>query len=450
MKIASLKLRAALTLSLVVTLVWLVAAAATARLLAKEMNEVFDSALQETGQRVLQLAVIDILSREEDGLTQHVTQLDDHEEYFTYMVRDAQGRVLLTSHAAKPEDFPDQAAMGFSETATHRVYQEDAVQGTIRLIIVEPMEHRQEVAGEVLLALALPLLVLIPLGLLGILWGVGFSLRPLAALRAQLAGRAAQDLAPVATDGLPVELQPIAGTLNQLFQRVDAAFEAERSFASTAAHELRTPLAGALAQVQRLRLETADADTQTRADEIEGTLKRLTRLSERLIQLARAEGARLQGDTALDARLVLRLVADDLARSGAGGRLVLDLPASAVMTRLDPDALGIVARNLMENALRHGAAGPVAVRLTADALLSVENDCPAIPPEMLAHLATRFVRAPDAGKGSGLGLAIVRTIAERLGTPLELTSPLPGGTRGFRAAIRLASLTFSPDGTSHV
>jgi two-component system OmpR family sensor kinase len=51
------------------------------------MNEVFDSALQETGQRILQLAVIDILGREEEGVAQHVTALDEHEEYFTYVVR---------------------------------------------------------------------------------------------------------------------------------------------------------------------------------------------------------------------------------------------------------------------------------------------------------------------------------------------------------------------------
>ena len=86
---ASIRFRTAVALSMVVTLLWLAAATATSRLLMHEMAQVFDSALQETGQRILQLAVIDVLSREEEGVTQHVTALDTHEEYFTYLVRDA-------------------------------------------------------------------------------------------------------------------------------------------------------------------------------------------------------------------------------------------------------------------------------------------------------------------------------------------------------------------------
>lgn len=79
----SIRLRSAAALSLIVTLIWLGTAAVTARLLTSEMAEVFDSALQETGQRILQLAVVDVLSREQEGVTQRVMPLDEHEEYFT-------------------------------------------------------------------------------------------------------------------------------------------------------------------------------------------------------------------------------------------------------------------------------------------------------------------------------------------------------------------------------
>ena len=59
-------------------------------------------------------------------------------------------------------------------------------------------------------------------------------------------------------DDLPSEIAPMAATLNSLLDRLKAAFDAERSFAANAAHELRTPLAGAIAQAQRLRSETRD------------------------------------------------------------------------------------------------------------------------------------------------------------------------------------------------
>ena len=294
------------------------------------------------------------------------------------------------------------------------------------------MAHRQTVWGEV--ALALPLLLVIPLSVLGISYGLGFGLGPLQQLRAQLARRDIGDLAPLMTDGLPRELQPIAATANQLFARLKTAFEAERSFASNAAHELRTPLAGAMAPLQRLRQLTTEAETIRRADQTEATLKRLKRLSERLIQLARAEGAQLFAAHPHDIRIILRLVAEDFSRGADAGRLVMDLPKDDVLSTLDPDAIGIVARNLFENALRHGDGGQVRVHLGVDGWLTVENDGPVVADT--TALAARFTR--QGGMGSGLGLAIVRTIAERVGVSFALTSPIAGQTGGFSARIQLA------------
>lgn len=434
---ASIRRRTAVALSLGITLLWLATAAMTSRILSNEMGEVFDSALQETGQRILQLAVIDVLGREEEGLTQKITALDSHEEYYTYLVRDDLGRILLRSHQADPAIFPAFTQTGFLQTDSFRIYQEAAVQGTITLAIAEPLAHRQSVAQELVMGLALPLLVVIPLSILGIAYGLGFGLRPLGHLRSQLARRDANDLEPLPTHALPAELLPIAGAVNQLFLRLRTAFDAERSFASNAAHELRTPLAGAMAQVQRLRQLTAEPETAQRADAIEGTLKRLTRLSERLMQLARAEGAQLVVATPHDVRQVIGLVAEDFARGDDVGRMDLSLPPAPVLSRIDPDAIAIVARNLIENALRHGAEGPISVTLTAKGWLHVENDCPMVPGPILAALSGRFNRGDGASSGSGLGLAIVRTIADRSGAAMTLTSPLAGQERGFRASIQL-------------
>ena len=134
---ASIRLRSAAALSAIVTLIWLGTALVTARLLTSELNEVFDSALQETGQRILQLAVVDVLERDEEGVTRHVMALDDHDEHFTYIVRDDRGRVLLTSHRADPARFPAFAETGFHQTEDRRFYHETAVRGTIALTIAE-------------------------------------------------------------------------------------------------------------------------------------------------------------------------------------------------------------------------------------------------------------------------------------------------------------------------
>lgn len=430
----SLQGRLGLWLGIALTLVWIAAATVTAVIARQEIGEVFDSALQETAQRILPLAVVDILGREEEGISQRIAAVREHDEFFTYIVRDVQGRILLQSHAADPAIFPAWAGPGFSQTATHRLYSDAAVQDTIRITIAEPLAHRRAVAREIQMGLGLPLLVVIPLALLMIVLAVRASLAPLRRFRDRLAARGARDLSPVAAEDLPAEIAPVAETMNGLLSRLSAAFEAERSFAANAAHELRTPLAGAIAQAQRLQAETADTEARARAAGIEATLKRLTRLSERLLQLARAEGGRLRRDEVSDLRPIARILTDDLARVAGPGRIVLTLPETSVNSDLDPDAFAILFRNLVENALRHGSEdSPVEVTLSPDAVLTVANDGPVVFPDRLARLRDRFERATDTTEGSGLGLAIVAAIADRSGGQLLLSSPRPGHASGFEA-----------------
>ena len=434
----SLQARLGLSLGILLTVLWMAAASVTALILRGEMDEVFDSALQETAQRLLPLAVLDIVDREEDGVTQRLGAIRAHDEFFTYVVRDAEGRVLLQSHAAELAVFPDYDGPGFRQTATHRLYNDDALQGTIRITVAEPLAYRASVAREIQMGLGLPLLVVVPLALLTIALSVRASLAPLRRFRARLEARNARDLSPVPGGDLPSELAPVAVTLNRLLDRLKATFDAERSFAANAAHELRTPLAGAIAQAQRLQSETREPAAGERAASIEATLKRLTRLSERLMQLARAEGGQLRLDQLADMRAVARVVVGDLAQTLSPGRIALTLAETPVISDLDPDAFGIVCRNLVDNALRHGVDGsPVEVTLTPDGQLIVSNEGPVVPPEILDRLTTRFERASASADGSGLGLAIVAAIADRVGSPLVLYSPRPGSRSGFEARLTL-------------
>ncbi len=384
------------------------------------------------------LAVVDILNREEAGIGQRLAAIREHDEFFTYIVQDDQGRILLQSHAADPDAFPVWDGSGFRETATHRLYSDEAVQGTIRITVAEPLAHRASVAREIQMGLGLPLLIVLPVALLAIVLAVRASLAPLRQFRDRLSARGARDLSPVASEDLPSEVAPLADTMNGLLGRLDAAFAAERSFAANAAHELRTPLAGAIAQAQRLQTETRDPDAKARAAEIEATLKRLTRLSERLLQLARAEGGRLRRDVAADLRPVARLIVDDLSRGVEPGRILLTLPDNAVMSDLDPDAFAIVLRNLIENALRYGQpSASVEASLQADGTLIVSNDGPVVPADELARLTHRFERARSDGGGSGLGLAIVRSIAERTESSFGVRSPRESSDKGFEARFRV-------------
>lgn len=448
---ASLRGRLALWLGLGLAGLWLAVALVTATLMRHEMDKVFDSSLQETAERLLPLAVNDVLSRDgddEDG-PPTLGVVAPHDEFLTYVVRDPAGKVLLRSHTVNPDAFPAWEGPGFSSTATQRFYGIAALRDTLHLTVAEPLAHRARMARQALWVLLPPLFFVVPLAFAAVWLALRAGLAPLDRWRRRLAARGVRDLSPVPADDLPAELVPVAATLDALLSRLSAAFDAERSFVANAAHELRTPLAGAIAQAQRLKAETADPAAQARATGIEAALKRLMRVSERLMQLARAEGARLRRDTAADLRPVVRiLVEEQEGRDGQGerdGRIRLHLPETPVMSDLDPDALAIVLRNLLDNALRHGdPKAPVEVALTEGGILRVENDGLVVPPDQLARLATRFARGASRAEGSGLGLAIVATIAGRIGSSLELASPRPGSTGGFRADLALPGQDLPP------
>jgi len=433
----SLQGRLALALGVGLTVLWLATAWATATLLRSEMNEVFDSTLEETAQRILPLVALDIISREEEGISQRIATLREHEEFFTYIVRDDQGRVLIRSHAAEDADFPEYEGMGFRQTATHRLYYDAALKGTITIAVAEPLSHRDEVAREVLVGLALPLIIVIPFGLFGVFWIVRLSLRPVRQFSTALSSRGPRDLSAVGDGTLPNEIKPVAEAVNDVLDRLGRTLEAERSFTANAAHELRTPVAAALAQTQRLMAETSDTIAAGRAAEIEVALKRLTRLSEKLMQLARAEGGRLRRDTVSDLRPVLEMVLADFDRAAGPARIQRTLPTNPVLSDLDPDAFAIIVRNLIENALRHGRDGtPVQVALSGDTF-RVVNDGPLLAAETLAGLTARFERGQSGADGSGLGLSIVQAIADGAQAMLELHSPAQGRTDGFEAVFQL-------------
>jgi two-component system OmpR family sensor kinase len=125
----------------------------------------------------------------------------------------------------------------------------------------------------------------------------------------------------------------------------------------------------------------------------------------------------------------------------AAGRIDLQLPDAPVLSHIDADAFAILTRNLIENALKHGARQePVCVALSTDGELRVANAGPAVPPDLLARLSEPYERGRTQASGTGLGLAIAKTIAAGTGGRIELTSPRPGREDGFEASFRMSGL----------
>ncbi|MDP3409839.1 MAG: ATP-binding protein [Bosea sp. (in: a-proteobacteria)] len=438
----SLQRRLALALTGGVTALWLLATVAAGLLLRREIDEVFDSALQEVVQRVLPLAYTEILAREADAGSdpQRIASVGAHREYITYIVRDASGRRLLQSHDADLAQFPPNPAHGFSDGPSSRLYTEIAVSGTIVVTAAERPGHRQKAVRDAIKVLAWPLILLLPLGIAGTWVLVAVTLRPVVAFRHEIEARGSGHLAPVSVSHLPSEIAPVAEAVNALMARVRRALDAERSFTANSAHELRTPVAAALAQAQRLRAELPEGAARARTVEIESALKRLARLSEKLLQLARAEGAGLIGEAPQDLVPALRLVLHDLSAEGAVA--VALPPVGRFVSTLDMDAFAILARNLIENALKHGdASQPVRVALTDDGRFSVVSPGPVLEPAILAAVTQRFVRGTTMAEGAGLGLSIVQAIAQGVGGEIAFISPATGQAGGLEVVVRLPAAT---------
>lgn len=440
MRRASLERRLVIGLTVGITLLWLIAAIVAGRVVRHELNEALDSAMEETAQRILPLAILDIFNRADAAGPQRIAPLNAHDEHFTYVVRDENGTILLQSHAADPALFRARPAHGFANTSTHRLYATAALKGTVFVEIAESLASRRDAAADSTAALLLPLSFLIPVSLAGIWLFVHVSLRSVRSCRGAIEKRGAGDLSPIDTERLPTEIYPLAHAVNHLMERLRCALEAERSFTANSAHELRTPLAVALAQVQRLRREAPEGPLHMRIGQIEASLRDLARLSEKLMQLAKAEGGGLVSDVAQDLVPLLEHVVHDLRRAD-GAPVALSLPASGqVWSTIDPDAFAILVRNLIENALKHGAPGePVQVRLTDAALVTVVNAGPVVPAAVLAQLTERFVRGDSQAHGSGLGLAIAAAIAGGVGARLTLISPASGQAGGFEASVQFPS-----------
>ncbi|MDR0457491.1 MAG: two-component sensor histidine kinase, partial [Burkholderiaceae bacterium] len=349
---------------------------------------------------------------------------------------------------------PPQAVLGFSSVrAGGRAYRVYALQTPLQVVqVAQAMADRQRLTGWLALRAVLPVVALAPILML-IVWGVVTrALAPVERVRRQAAARRADDLAPLPIEGLPAELRPLVDELNALLARVAAAWALLANFSSGAAHELRTPLAALRLQTQALQRAQSPQARQTAVERLLAGIDRATRLVEQLLALARQEGGGAGGlaFTAVDlAQLAQRSVADAQPQAQrAGITLQWQPPHNAVHALGDADALAILLRNLIENALRYTPAGGQA-RVTAGsapnaekhedgasrAWLAVEDSGPGIAPEERPRVLEPFYRAPQAAAygdipGSGLGLAIVRAVAARHGGQLQLDdSPSLGGLR---------------------
>ena len=408
---------------------WLAGCAVALYGLWHETDEVLDSALEATARRLLALPDAAL----GDGRSGQLFGGMD-EEFVVYQVFDGQGRLQLRSDTAPMQALDLDAANGVRNAGDWRVLTMTRGDHRRRVQVAESVVHRHGVLWASVTWLIVALGAFLPMAAWTLHTVLHRSFRALEPARSELAAREAHDLQPVSAVDLPNELQPWIATINDLIARVGNLVQAERTFAAQTAHELRTPLAAARAQAQRLAATAADDEVRSHAQALMRQLDRLTRLATRLLQLARIEAGIDLKREPVDLVTLARLVAGEFPDPVAGGRLRVEVKGEVAPIRGDLDAIGIAFRNLIDNALKHsGANSRVTIEVTPGQV-SVADDGPGVPNEGLGNLVRPFERGQAFIEGTGLGLAIVDRIAQQSDALLRLRSPVEDG-RGFCATL---------------
>jgi two-component system sensor histidine kinase TctE len=240
----------------------------------------------------------------------------------------------------------------------------------------------------------------------------------------------------------PGEVRPLIRGFNRLLELLDDAAATQRRFVADAAHQMRTPVAGLLAQLELLQRNPNAAAVQSELDTLNRGIAQLAHSANQLLALARAEPLTSLPDglrTVALPTLVGELVERNIDRAI---KLGIDLGADTQDVAVTGDAwlLDDLVSNLVDNALKYTPrGGHVTVRCARGAdgapYLEVEDDGPGIPEAERLRVRERFYRRPgSAGTGAGLGLAIVEEIARVHGARFSIDAGPDG--KGARMRVR--------------
>ena len=354
---------------------------------------------------------------------------------FNFQVWTNGGQLLL--HSSTAPKIPLTAETdGFSDKSISnqdwRVFTTYNDKAGVRTVLAERYDTRNELGHRIAQDDLYIMLLTFPLSGLLIWIIIGRGLDSLEKVAEEVANRAPSHLEPVDLHEVPEEIKPVIDELNKLFFRLKEGFEREKRFAADAAHELRTPLAALKTQAQ-VALNSNNIEEKNLAlQKLIASVNRSTHIVQQLLTMSRLvpEAAYLEEEDEVNLEKLTRDILAMLAPVAVEKQIELEFEhdEKIPLIRGNATALGILIRNLVDNAIRYSNEnGRITVQLLKknnEIILEVCDNGPGIPPELQARVFERFYRVlGNKSPGSGLGLAIVRQICELHGGRVILASP---------------------------
>lgn len=429
-------------------LVYLLIAAPAAWLLAllfsinrteHEVNELFDTQMIHLAREV-QTSVMQIGER---ALVAEITAKDTKPNItvagdadlddIAIAAWDRQGRHLLVDTGSV--DIPNRTDVsGFVNITLNqepwRVYYLQAPDAALVVAAGQKLYERQELVWSLMGSQILPWLLVLPLLVWAMTVAIRMALSPVLTLTDNLNQRQADDLQALSVQDQPQELQPLLQAMNQLFVRVESLLQRERRFTADAAHELRTPLAVLRAQWEVMQSATDEGERKHAQQQLETGFGRMERLVTQMLQMSRLDATeRLPQAQSVDWAQVLEQAVCDVLPLSDQRQIEMGCewpePASSALPVVgDPILMGVLMRNLLDNAVRYAPAhSKVDMVLSAEALV-ITNEVSGLASERIARWGERFHRPPGAEQvGSGLGASIVQRVADLHGLHVHVEAP---------------------------
>lgn len=394
------------------------------RAVRQEVDDLVDRFDEQIGGRVI---VVDA-----NGAIVADSQFDDTTgEIYLSPERPEIAQALETNAPYTDARFSDTAQLDIMATAVplNPIDDTSTVLGAVR--ITQPMATVSANVRRITLGL-------VAIGVAGLLAGlvIAFALalsfsRPLTHLTAAARRLGSGELETRAGKvGGATEIVELAGSFDDMAERLESTVTAQREFVSNASHQLRTPLTGMKLRLESAIAATGDETVRRQLEAADKEVDRLAEIVERLLVMARRIEREGSGEVDIGEAVSAALERWN-ERAGRAGASIETIggPVIAVFDRADLDQ---ILDNLLHNAISY-APGPIVVetgQAEGRVWVAVEDRGPGIPPEERGRVTERFYRGKGVGlAGSGLGLAIVKELAEKWGGTVLIATPPEGGTR---------------------
>ena len=321
---------------------------------------------------------------------------------------------------------------------------------SINVMVAQPLQTQFALAQELILAAVTPMIIAIVILSFLIYIIITQGLKPLHQLRTELGKRNTNDFSPLNLQVNNTELADIVVTLNQLFSRLDSAFQRERHFAEDAAHELKTPLSVLKINVHNITQDFSkrlsfDNTLITARDiccfnsvkELTNSVDRMGHVIDQILNLNRTNTAQISQDsTRFNLNSLLQQVIAELYSDIVEKEQTIALDSDEIYLCAHEFSVHLLAVNLISNANKYTPIGGniiVTVKLSNEnktdktIVLSVEDSGVGIDPKEYSRIFDRFYRIggdqhKSSALGCGLGLTIVKHIADLHGAKVVLSS----------------------------